>query len=346
MAIISKKKIIFKVSKVLKTYLSSTNRGANLPLTYKDLLNYDDSSPLLEGLEEENLWETIRFPETDTGKIHQALVKIYALLKFNGDASIVNHFTIERIDHFLSGETKPFRIKIVNQLNKDFDYFYLKIADASRIYGLELEELLSPYRVNYLVDKDSIVEEHIGGIPGDIFIRENLDNFSLNAKRLAKEFIKFNERSFIRLLGDMHPGNFVVTVTQDVEDVHYRFRPIDFDHQSYEGKKGIYQPQNFKRNRSFLDLGVDQPTPELILQYQIEERSSIAKRINSSYNQIKKLTQVMVKDTISFPENVLSLKEQLYEHYKDKEFLICKNMGELVVISLKQLFKKKQLFNK
>lgn len=340
MAIISKKKIIFKVSKVLKNYLASSERTATIPLTYKDLLNYEDSTPLRDDLEEDNLWETVKFPEENTAKIQEDLIKVYALLKSDGDASLFNNFYIERIDHFISGGTKPFRIRIVNQINKIHDYFYLKIADASRIYGLELEHLLSPNRINYLVDKDLIVEEHIAGIPGDIFIKKHLNDDKLNKAKLVKEFIMFNEYCFIRLLGDMHPGNFTVAVTQDLEDVHYRFRPLDFDHQSYEGKKEIYQPKNFKRNRPFLDLEEKYITPEIIIQYQKEAKSSIAKRISTSHNNIKKLTQVMVKDTTSFPENILRLKEQLYEHYKDKEFLTCNNMSELLVISLKQLFKK------
>jgi hypothetical protein len=341
MAIISKKKIIFKVSKVLKSYLTSTERGASFPLTFKDLLNFDESTPLFDENEDDNLWETVKFAEADTDKIHADLIKIYALLKVGRDDLLLKHLNIDRIDHFISGGTKPFRIRIVNQLNNNFDFFYIKIADASRIYGLELEHLISPNRINYLVDRESIAEEHIAGIPGKLFIKEHLEGADLNKVRLVEEFVKFNERCFIRLLGDMHPGNFGVAITQDIENVRYRFRPFDFDHQSYEGKKAIYQPMNFKRNKPFLDLGANHLTPEIILQYQKEERSQIAKIVSSSHNQIKKVTQVMVKDTTSFPENIMNLKDQLYKHYRDKEFLTCKNMSELLVISLKQLFKKK-----
>ena len=54
--------------------------------------------------------------------------------------------------------TKPFRIRIVNQYNDNHDYFYVKKADASRIYGLELEQLLSPNEINVQVDRDTLVE--------------------------------------------------------------------------------------------------------------------------------------------------------------------------------------------
>jgi hypothetical protein len=340
MAIISKKKIIFKVTKILKNYLTSTERAANFPLTYSDLLKYEEILPVTDEQQDESLWETVVYSEEHTPKIHKDLIINYALLKTGGDISVMNHLEIDRIDVFISGETKPFRIKVINRFNKNFDFFYIKIADASRIYGLEFEHFLSVNQINYLVDKDSILEEHIAGIPGELFINKHLKGTDINKVRLLKEFIKFNERCFIRLLGDMHPGNFVIALTPDIEDKAYHIRAIDFDQQSYEGKKLIYQPKNFNRNKPFMELGENYPTPETILQYQKEERASIAKKVRTSHNQIKKLTQVMVKDTTSFPENINILKEQLSEHYKDKEFLTCKNMGEILVISLKQLFKK------
>ena len=63
---------------------------------------------------------------------------------------------------------------------------------------------------------------------------------SLNALRFCKEFVKFNERCFVRLLGDMHSSNFVVDITPDFEEIYYRICSIDFDQQSYEGKKAVY----------------------------------------------------------------------------------------------------------
>ena len=71
------------------------------------------------------------------------------------------------------------------------------------VYGLEFEDLLSPNQINYLVDNDTLVEEHIIGIPGDPVYPEQSDSKDMNPTRLAKKFIKFNERCFARLLGDM-----------------------------------------------------------------------------------------------------------------------------------------------
>lgn len=72
----------------------------------------------------------------------------------------------------------------------------------SRIYGLELEDLLSPNRINFLIHKNTLIEEHILGIPGDVFIKKHLSNCTeLEKAQISKEFVKFNERCLIGLLG-------------------------------------------------------------------------------------------------------------------------------------------------
>lgn len=341
MAIISKKKVIFKIQPVLKNYLASQEREVKLPISFRELMEYEESIPLTNSATDEVQWDEIVYDEKAKVTLYEKLIRVYAFLKADGDTSVMQNLYVDRVDNFIIGETKPFRIRVVNKINENFDYFYIKKADASRIYGLEFEHFLSPNRVHYLVDKETVVEEHIAGIPGDTFIQDHLKDSSLNKIRLLKEFIKFNERCFVRLLGDMHPGNFVVDLTPDFEEIHYRIKAIDFDQQAYEGKKSIYLPQDYKRNQPFLEIDHHSINPASVNQYKQEERSLIAKRIRTSYNQVKKLSEVMVKDTISFPENVSLLKEQLSDHYRDKEFLTCKNMGEVMIISLKQLFKKK-----
>ncbi len=57
-----------------------------------------------------------------------------------------------------------------------------------------------------------------------------------------------DERCFIRLLGDMRSYNFVVIITPDFEDAQIRIRAMDFDQQSYNGRKNYYLPQFFKEN--------------------------------------------------------------------------------------------------
>ncbi len=340
MALISKKKIPFKISPELRKFLRSQDRDLNLPIQYRDLLRYTNSIALYDHWGEDTLWETVFYSPSDMEQIHYQLKNIYAILKADGDLSVMEHLFIERVDVCVYGNTQPFRIRVVNRINDNFDYFYIKNADASRIYGLELEHLLSPNRIRYIVNQETLIEEHIVGIPGDQFIKHHLQDKRLNEVRLSKEFVKFNERCFVRLLGDMHSSNFVIDITPDFEEIHYRIRAIDFDQQSYEGRRAIYMPKYFKQNNPIINIGMQHMTSEVMRQYQIEERALIANRIKASRYVIKELLDCMEEDTISLPENVETLKEELAEYYQNDSFLRCKTMGELVKKSLKMSLRK------
>jgi hypothetical protein len=45
----------------------------------------------------------------------------------------------------------------------------------------------------------------------------------------------------------MRSYNFIVNITPDILNYQYRFRAIDFDQQSYEGRKNLYLPHFLKR---------------------------------------------------------------------------------------------------
>lgn len=340
MALISKKKIIYPISDGLRRYLVKYGREVDIPIHYKELLRFSNSIALYDYKGNDTLWETVFYDESDREEIHYHIKKIYAILKADGDMSVMEHLYVDRVDLCTYGNTQPFRIRIVNRINDNFDYFYIKNADASRVYGLELEHLLSPNRISYLVYKDSLIEEHIAGIPGEQFMKLQIHDPLLNPIRLSKEFVKFNERCFVRLLGDMHSSNFVIDVTPDFEDTHFRIRAIDFDQQSYEGKKSIYLPQYFKQNNAMIQLGVKHITPESMVQYQREERALIATRLKSSTVEIMDILSSMERDILSTPENVASLKFDLANHYKNNAFLQCKNMGQLLRLSLMQVLNK------
>ncbi len=337
MALISKKKLIYPISPVLRRYLINYSREVDIPVHYHELLRYNGSIALYDTKDQDTLWETVFYAESDREEIHQNVKKIYALLKAGGDMSVMEHLFVDRIDLCVYGNTQPFRVRIVNRINDNFDYFYIKNADASRVYGLELEDLLSPNRISYLVHQNTLIEEHIAGIPGEKFMKLHMDDPHLNPIRLAKEFVKFNERCFVRLLGDMHSSNFVVDVTPDFEETHYRIRAIDFDQQAYEGKKSIYLPQYFKENNALIQLGMKCITPESMRQYQREERALISTRLKSSHKEIEDILGCMEQDRLSPSENVDSLKSELSKHYKNAAFLACRNMGEILRLSLNQI---------
>lgn len=344
MAIISKKKEIFPISKSLRAYINKYDREIDLPIYYGDLLRYDNSIPLYDKTGNDTLWETVFFPQGDMDHINASLKKVYAIMKSDGDLSVMDHLIIDRVDLCAYGNTQPFRVRVVNQINDNFDYFYIKNADASRIYGLELEHLLSPNKISYVVNRETLIEEHIVGIPAELFIKKYLGSANLNEIRLAKEFVKFNERCFVRLLGDMHSSNFVIDITPDFEDVEYRLRAIDFDQQSYEGRRAIYLPQYYTQNNPIIKIGLKHMTPETVRQYQREERSNIAARLKVEHKRIADLLSAMKKDKLSKPENILRLRKELADFYEDKEFLKCECMGDLVEMSLEMLNRKPNLY--
>ena len=332
----SRKKDIYPVNDDFRNYLKIHGREIKLPVSYRDLLRSTYSVPLLDKSGNDTLWEKVSYDMKEWEFIREGLVKIYAILKTEGDLSFSKHLDVARIDYCTFGNSHPFRVRIVNKFNDNYDYYYVKQADASRIYGLELEHILSPNRITFLTNRETLVEEHIPGIPGDLFILKHLHEPLTNQIRFAKEFVKFNERCFVRLLGDMRSYNFVVDITPDIEDFQYRIRAIDFDQQSYEGRKNLYLPQFFKDNIELVELSQRILNKDSIEQYQAEERTMIAFRMASSRRRTMDLLSIMSKDVISKPEKTEQLKIELGEYFNTNLFGKCHSMGQIVKTHLKQ----------
>jgi hypothetical protein len=336
---ISRKKKNFPVTKTFQRYLQRHGRATTLPVTYETLHEYDGTVPLYDATGKDTLWETVLYPSYRMDEIHQGLKRTYSILKASGSTQAEEHLHIERIDFCVFGNSKPFRIKIVNNYNEVHDYFYFKIADTSRIWGLELEHLLSPYRINYIVDNQTLIEEHISGVPGDVFVDQYFGRPEFNPKRIAKEFVKFNERCFMRLLGDMRSYNFVFDITQDFDDIQFRMRAIDFDQQAYEGRKNVYLPQFFKENKTFVTDVMQHLHPDVIKQYQIEERSLFTRRVKAEFHRLSDLQRTLAQEELSLPEKIIQLREELFEHHGQKKFLLCTTMPQILHLHIKSIIK-------
>ena len=331
---ISNKKKCYPISSKVTSYLKKYGRLKKLHLSYDSLLCYSDSFPLGD-----TLWISVIYSQNDFQRINRELCYVYSLLKTEGDTSVIEHLRVERIDFCLFGNSNPFRVRIINNFNDNYDYFYIKKTDTSRIFGLEMEDILSPNRITYFVDNDTLVEEHISGIPGDDFIKTEIIQAKINKTRLAKEFIKFNERCFFTLLGDMRSYNFVIEMTHDFDDVQYRIRAIDFDQQCYEGKHRIYLPQFYKENLSMVNLVKSQLNAQTINQYQKEERSRLARRIKHSRYVLKDLFDIMAKEELSTKNKIDELKNDLAVHHQSSQFLKCDNMASILKLHLFSLVK-------
>jgi len=331
------KKPSFLISQDLRAYLQRYRRERDLPVTYERLRRFTESAPLHDQHGRPTLWETVVYDRLEMDSLHDDLKRIYAALRVDGDLSVMQHLYVDRIDFCAFGNSAPFRIRIVNAYNDNPDYFYLKRGDASRVYGLELEHLLSPNRMQYLTCGNTLIEEHIAGIPGDVFIDRWLHSEELRPIRVAKELVKFNERCFVRLLGDMRSYNFVVVITPDFEGAQIRIRAMDFDQQSYEGRLNLYRPQFFKENQPLALFCVKHLRVETARQYQREEQVLMLQRKAIIEDRLELLMQAMSHDTLSVKEHVYQLRESLAEHYDRREYLRCESMGALVRENLESI---------
>ena len=336
--LISKKKPFYPISKKLENFLKHHDRWINDVISYDDLLRYTDSINIYDKNDKDTLWVRLIYNESERNEIDENLKITYTLLHSDGNPTSIPYLNIDSVDYCTFGNSKPFRIKIRNILNDNFTYFYVKKTDASRIYGIEFEHMLSPRNLNFLVNRSSLIEEHIAGIPGDVFIKEYLPKCSEYQKsQIAKEYVKFNERCMIRLLGDMRSYNYVVIPIHDFDQVIYKIRAIDFDQQSYEGKFSVYRPQFFKENKPMMDLVRKKLKTDSIIQYKIEERAPISKRLIIADERMKLLVDIMKQDTISSIENIDNLKKEIFKFTKEESFIKSKSMGELMEQSLDYL---------
>ena len=327
----------YPVSPRLSGYLARFRRELELPVTYARLEGFRESLPLADAEGRDTLWESVMYPPSEMEGLKVDLKSIYALLKVHGDLSVVEHLYVDRIDFCSFGNSLPFRIRIVNSINENPDYFYIKQADASRVYGLELEHLLSPNRLNYFTHGSTLVEEHIAGVPGDVFIRRWLDNREIKPIRIAKELVKFNERCFLRLLGDMRSYNFVFVLTPDFEGWQVRIRAMDFDQQSYSGRRTFYLPQFFRDNLPLVKFTTNLLDLKTAYQYQREERTLLLQRAEASQQRLDILLDAMHGDIIAPPEHVIRLRQDLAEHFNADVFLKCESMAALVRENMRQI---------
>ena len=122
----------------------------------------------------------------------------------------MNFLSVDAVDYCGFGNSKPFRIKIRNILNDNF----LLLCEACRCQSylrIGVGTHAFTYNLNYLVFQDTLVKSIFQEFWG-CFYKRFLPNDEIEKSQLAKEFVKFNERCMIRLLGDMRSYNYGYSV--------------------------------------------------------------------------------------------------------------------------------------
>ena len=133
--IISKKKPSYKVSNYLEDYLKNYNRIQKIPIEYNDLKRYVGSVKVIDNDDNDTLWQRVFFNDAERFEIEKNLKLVYNLLYSDGSNENIDFLVVDAIDYCTFGNSNPFRIKIRNKLNDNFTYYYVKVADSSRIYG-------------------------------------------------------------------------------------------------------------------------------------------------------------------------------------------------------------------
>ena len=325
-------KEVYPVTTALQQYLLQYKKDTELPLLYKELLHYEYSNAIKDDKGKHTHWERVLYDKKLLGELKEKLLLLYGQLKNEKDIQI------DSIDFCEYANSMPFRINISNTKNAKQDFFYIKSADASRIYGLLLEQLLTHNHINFLYHQNTLVEEHIDGIPGDNFLKPMDELNEEEKKLLAEEFIRFNESCFARLLGDMRSYNFVV-VKNNAAQKPFTIKAIDFDQQCYEGKLNLYLPQFYKENFRYVQLAKALLTDTAIDKIRMKERKELAGLFIKNKQQLSALLQVMEKEEISEHYKVVSLRKELNQYHHTHAFSHCKTMGSLVQQQLEQVLR-------
>ena len=329
-------KELYAVSNSLQQYLEKYQRDIELPVNYSELFHYSHTNSIKDANGKPTHWENVVYEQEFLDQLKPKLLAVYRLLNPQEEIS-TEDLAIKAIDFCEYANSMPFRINIINTQNELADFFYIKSADASRIYGLELEQLLSPNQSNFFYHQQTLAEAHIEGIPGDIFLQQTDQLTEQEQQLLAEEFVRFNERCFARLLGDMRSYNFVIVKQENFSNTGFRIRAIDFDQQCYEGKMTLYLPQFYKENYGFVQITTKLLDNGLIEDIRISERKIMAALAVKNSRRLSELLQVMNKEEISENYKIISLKKELGTAFHTQRYSKCKTMGALVKQQLKQM---------
>ena len=132
------KKPSYPINSSFLDYLERFDRVSKVSIYYDDLLRFTGSITVFDKNEVDTLWIRVYYNEFERAEIDLNLKKIYSYLHSDGNTDIIKFLNVDAIDYCTFGNSKPFRVKVRNILNDNYTYFYVKKADASRVYGLEL----------------------------------------------------------------------------------------------------------------------------------------------------------------------------------------------------------------
>ena len=328
----------FPINAPLRSYLARCRRELEIPVTYARLENFQESLPLADANGRDTLWETVLYSPNEMEALKVDLKYVYALLKVHGDLSVMDHLYIDR-DRLLQLRQLAAVPDPDRQQHQREPRLLLR-QEGRRLARLrpgagapavaQPAQLRHPRRRRWSRSTSPACRATSSSANW-------LDNREIKPVRIAKELVKFNERCFIRLLGDMRSYNFVFVLTPDFEGWQVRIRAMDFDQQSYHGRRTFYLPQFFKENLSLVQFCTSLLDITTSRQYQREERTLLLQRADASQQRLDLLLDAMSGDVIAPEANVITLREGLAEHFGADSYLKCESMAAIVRENLRQI---------
>ena len=118
----SRKKFFYPVNNELLTYLKKYNRYFKLSVQYKDLLRFNLAVPLLDKSGNDTLWKTVYYDAGEMRDLFPGLIALYATMNAAGYMEVVEQLQIAQIDYCSFGNSKPFRVRVINKFNDNYDH--------------------------------------------------------------------------------------------------------------------------------------------------------------------------------------------------------------------------------
>jgi hypothetical protein len=311
----------YEVSEPLLQYLHQYRRVYLLPLRYPQLLHYRYTDAIRDAQGKHTHWEKVTYTEALWQELKPQLLETARLLFQQPSLN-----RLLALDFCEYANSMPFRVRVADVAGQEMIY-YIKSSDASRVFGLELEHLLSGNSIHYLYQQHTLIEAHIAGIPGDDFLPQ-LSAFTATEKQeLAKAFVAFNESCFVRLLGDMRSYNFV---QYQAPGAAYHFRAIDFDNQCSEGSLHFYLPQFYKENYSYVQLVKHVWNEAQIEHCRAVQRQTMLANALQQKQRLLHFLQIIASETLADTYKVIQLQQQLNAYHHTAAFASCHTMGQLL----------------
>src|SRR4051794_7887270 len=105
----TQRKPSYPISPALRAYLAGHRRELELPVSYARLETFRESLPLFAAEGRDTLWETVIYGPDEMAQLKVDLKRTYALLKVDGDLSVMDHLYVDRVDYCSFGNSTPFR---------------------------------------------------------------------------------------------------------------------------------------------------------------------------------------------------------------------------------------------